>query len=626
MSSAAALNWKAVLVRFNHIGRERPRNFDKLKRALLQAPQIMCPLAVEIAIEDVGPVGQALAEVLREEQDASLALRVYEVLPDRLVTLAQAAVEATRQCLAAVIGGTAGGEDLERGSLLNNLAVRLASMGEYPLALKAARAAATFYRQRAKADAAGFKPHLAAALTTLAVREADCGRSRPALAVAKEALALCARLARDNPTLHAGALALALMTLSNRHSTIGNLEEALRLMRQASERYGVLAETDARYAYDHALSLLQMANRLTEQGRHEDALEPAEAAVMAFQRLEARVADDFRQMTAAALTTLAVNLSDCGQPARALASAQASVERFQKLYQLQPSRFLTDLVSALNTLAECQTDMGQPVEALRTARRTVVAASVLRGQMGARATPYLTMALTNLAHRALLLGRSTEACRAAKQSVGLCRIMVRRRPELQPELANALIHWAESLRVAKAWPQAFRAARQAVSLLRPMARQNLGAFGPRFGSALGTMARCEAEAGNRRLALRYQRERVGINRRLCKLSALTHEPGLAIGLANLSLRLLECERPDEALKAVQESLALFEKITAKAPERHREEMAVALEIAARMHAANGHHEIAVQLLDRANLGGQGPTKSRTVSRPRRGLSGMSSSV
>jgi tetratricopeptide (TPR) repeat protein len=585
MASPPALNWKAVLVRHNTIASEHPRNLAKLKRQLRQAPHVFCSLGVEVAIEaeDGHPMGQALAELLAELRDPTLALRLYHAVPDRSVTLASVAVVATQQCLAAVARGTLG-QDLDRGSLLNNLAVRLAAMGDYHPALRAAQAAVRFYRQRARSEPGTFRPYLAMSLNTLAVRLADCGELQKALRTAKEAVQLTDRLARGKPREYAADKALALRTLANRHSAVGNREEALRHTRQASRRYQLLTQADARYEPDFALSQFHLANRLTELGRHEEALVPAEQAVRLYSVLETRAKPQFEELTAAALHTLAVNLAACGQPQRAFQLAQQAVQSFEKLETRRPFRFLPDLVTALIEFADRQDDMEQPNEALRTARKALSLATRLHSRMGATATPYVTLALTNVVHRCLLLGRPAEGCKLAERCVRRCRTMVRDRPELRAELVNALIHWAEALRACGATAGAARRADEAVRLAKPMAADDLAAFGPRLAAALGTLANCEATRGNLAAALKQERQRVNLNRQLCKLSAVTHEPKLASGLANLATRLSDCGRREGALDSVHESLKVYDRIAARAPDAYREERAMALEIAAQLHS------------------------------------------
>ena len=585
MASPTALNWKAVLVRLNDIARERPRNLGKLKEQLREAPHVFCPLGVEVAIaaEDTEPIGQALAGLLAELRDPALALQVYKALPGRSVTLAPVAVVATQQWLAAVSRGTLESE-LDRGSLLNSLAVRLAAVGDYLPALRAARAAIRFYRQRARSDPDTFRPYLAMSLNTLTVRLADCGELQRALRAAKEAAQLTDQLARDQPGEYAVNRALALMTLANRHSAVGNRLEALHFTRQASEHYHLLTQADARYQPDYALSLFNLANRFTELGRHEEALGPAEEAVSHFRALEARDERRFKERTAAAMVTLAVDRAACNQPERAHQVAQEAVQRFEKLHARRPFRFLPDLVTALLALAGFQDDMEQPLEALRTARKALLLAGRLRQPMGVGATRYVALALTHVANRCLLLGRHKEGCQLAERCVRLCPTAVRKRPELKVELVNALIHWAEALRACWATARAIRRAAEAVRLARRMSAVDLAAVGPRLAPALGTLANCEATQGNFAAALRHERQRVNLSRQLCTLSAVTHEPELASGLADLATRLSDCGRREQALDSVHESLKVYDRIAARVPDAYCQERAMAMEIAARLHS------------------------------------------
>ena len=302
MNEEGALNWKQVLLRFNGIAAKRPQQADILKSYLLRAPHELCPIAVQVALEDgeakKNTVGDILAEVLKELRDPVLAERIYDLIPERTLALGRASVEATRQCLLHL--GRTGETALDCGSLSNNLAVRLAGIGDYAGALEAARRAVRFYRKQTKADSAMFMPFLAMALNTLSVREADCGRLRPALATAKEAVKLCERLERVKPGGHTADMALALMTLANRHSALGDGDEALRIGRRAQEIYGQLAKGDPRHKKDFALSLHNFASRLTEQGRHVEALPFGETALRMFQELASGASDEYEELVASA--------------------------------------------------------------------------------------------------------------------------------------------------------------------------------------------------------------------------------------------------------------------------------------------------------------------------------------
>jgi tetratricopeptide (TPR) repeat protein len=586
MEEKSALNWKSVLARLNRIAAARPRKVAALKQYLRYAPRVLCPIAVEVALEDGEPAGRALAEVIREVRDPALAVRIYELIPDRTVTLAAAAVAATELCLKVVRGGTTD-SDLERGSLLNNYSVRLVGMGDYKGALKAAQEAVWFYRTCATRNAETFEPYLAMSLTTLAIRQGECGRLRPALRTAKDAVVRCRQLAAGNPQKYAEDLARAVMTLGNRHSAVGDRDLALDAGREASEIYSLLEEIDSQYAPDCALGLFVYANRLTESGRDEEALVPSKAAVHRFLALEARNKDAYQEFAAAALNTFALNLTDCGDPVESHEAAQGAVERFQTLHGQNPARFVADLISALNTVGECQANLGHPEEALQTARDALKYAEEFRRRGGVAARPFLTLTLTSLSHRLLAFGRPSEARRLSKRCVRLCRIGVMGRPELRSDLARALIHWANALRLTKASPKALKVAREAVVLLRRMARHDLAAFGSQLTSALSTLAACEADCGDRASALKHLRERVGVGRRLCEVSTRMHEPQLCIGLTNLAARLHQYVRPDEALEAISEALTRFERLADQKSAVYLDHHQTAREVGAMIHATNG---------------------------------------
>jgi tetratricopeptide (TPR) repeat protein len=579
MKADESVNRKAVLLRLNRIAKERPRNVSKLERYVQLDLPSSCRWLMEIAVEDGPPAGMVLDKVLRGGNNPSLAVLVYERLPARTVALVNVAVTVTRQLLAVVRGGTKQ-KDLERGSLINNLATWLAVGGNYEEACDEASRAVRFFRRCAKRQPGTFASYLATAETSFAIRLADCNRPYLALSAAKRAVALW----RQRPSRHQienkSELARALMTLSNRHGAVGEREDSLVTSTEATKIFRQLKARHREFEEAYAGALFISASRLSELGRDDEALPIIGEATKLASILESRSKDAFEELYGAAANTYAVVLLNCNEPIKAKIYVREAVQRFERLYESHPYRFCVDLVSSLNTLADCESALGEKQAAIVIARKAVRFAEESLSRVGALAGPYLTMALTNLAHRCLIGGRVAEACTAAQRSVRLCRQAVRRYPERRPELVNALIHWAEALRRSNDFRPALRAGIEAVKLARPLARDDFRAFGVKLGSALGTLAACRWDAGEHDVAMVLRLERIEVGRLLCDLSWTLHAPELATGLMAMAEQCRRKKRFDDAWDAITEARVITKKLSATAPQQYRSKLNAIRAIAA----------------------------------------------
>ena len=181
-----------------------------------------------------------------------------------------------------------------RARLHDTHAGRLAHAGRREEALASAQEAVDLYRGLARADARAFEPSLAESLTSLGARLLEVGRQEEALAVTQEAVDLYRRLAERDPTTHLPDLAGALTNLGIELQEVGRQEEALAATQEALDLYRRLAEGDpTTYLSDLGRALTNLGNphlggaltnlgvRLSEVGRHEEALAATQEAVPA---------------------------------------------------------------------------------------------------------------------------------------------------------------------------------------------------------------------------------------------------------------------------------------------------------------------------------------------------------
>ena len=136
---------------------------------------------------------------------------------------------------------------------------------------------------------------------------------------AREAVELYRALAEASPQAYMPDLAMSLNNLANRLSAVGERGEALVVAREAVRLRRVLAEASPQaYTPDLARSLNNLANRLSEVGERNEALEAAREAVRLRRALAEASPQAYTPDLAASLNNLANILSEVGEQDRAL--------------------------------------------------------------------------------------------------------------------------------------------------------------------------------------------------------------------------------------------------------------------------------------------------------------------
>ena len=166
---------------------------------------------------------------------------------------------------------------------------------------------------------------------------------------------------------------MSLNNLANRLSEAGQREEALETAREAvTIRRQLAQDSPAAYLPDLAMSLNNLANRLSEVGQrragaggsprgrhHPPAARPGQP-----RRLPPRpghVAEQPRPIPQRGRAS----------GSEALEAAREAVTHYRQLAQDSPAAYLPDLATSLNNLATASAEVGQRDEALETAREAV---------------------------------------------------------------------------------------------------------------------------------------------------------------------------------------------------------------------------------------------------------------
>ncbi|TCO78124.1 tetratricopeptide repeat protein, partial [Plasticicumulans lactativorans] len=143
------------------------------------------------------------------------------------------------------------------------------------------------------------------------------------------------------------------------------------LAAEVERRLAACLQRTAAPTPDLALSLNNLAVRLSALGQREAALEAAREAVSLYRALAASRPDAFTSNLAASLNNLAVRLSALGQREAALEAAREAVDLRRALAASRPDAFTPDLAMSLNNLASFLSDLGQREAALEAAREAV---------------------------------------------------------------------------------------------------------------------------------------------------------------------------------------------------------------------------------------------------------------
>ena len=124
-----------------------------------------------------------------------------------------------------------------------------------------------------------------------------------------------------------------------------------------------------------AVSLHNLANRLSDLGRREAALAAAEEAAQLYRELAAARPDAFRPNLAVSLNNLASRLSDLGRREAALAAAEEAAQLYRELAAARPDAFRPNLAVSLAVVANCLEANDRVGEALAADREAIEALS-----------------------------------------------------------------------------------------------------------------------------------------------------------------------------------------------------------------------------------------------------------
>jgi len=222
--------------------------------------------------------------------------------------------------------------------------------------------------------------------------------------------------------------------------TVELLDRAMEVTRHLCERFKTAMHTGRDELRPEVARLANnLAKRLSELGRREDALAPAQESVEMYRAQARRNPDAFEPDLAGSLNNLANHLSNLGRREEALAPAQEAVELYSALAVRNPDAFQPDLAMSLNNLATFLSELGRREEALAIAQEAVELRRALALRNPDAYQPNLATSLGSASRVLTGLGRTQEAAVALAEGIKTLLPQFARLPRAFAPLMHALL-------------------------------------------------------------------------------------------------------------------------------------------------------------------------------------------
>ncbi|WP_179953313.1 tetratricopeptide repeat protein [Desulfobotulus mexicanus] len=287
--------------------------------------------------------------------------------------------------------------------------------------------------------------------------------------------------------------------LAVRLSELGRREEALQNAEKATEIYRQLAEARPEaFLPNYATSLNNLANHLSELGRREEALHNAEKAMEIYRQLAEARPEAFLPEYARSLNNLANRLSELGRREEALHNAEKAVEIRKQLAEARPEAFLPEYAGSLNNLANHLSELGRREEALYNAEKAVKIDRQLAEARPEAFLPEYAGSLNNLANHLSELGRREEALYNAEKAVEIYKQLAAARPEaFLPDLAMTCGVKGKILLDSGKHQDAASSFAEGIQALLPLFTQNPHPFKPLMATLLQDYLKAAEQIGQK---------------------------------------------------------------------------------------------------------------------------------
>ncbi len=353
--------------------------------------------------------------------------------------------------------------------------------------------------------------------------------------------------------------------LGSRLSDLGRHEEALTASAESVEIYRELAAHNrVAFLKDLAGSLNNLSIRLSELGRREEALTASAEALEIYRELAAQNRDAFLPNLAATLSNLSLQLLDLGRREEALIASAEAVGIKRELAAQNHDADLPSLALSLNNLGKMLSDLGRRKEALAASAETLEIHRVLAAQNRDAFLPNLAMSLLNRGLMLSNVGRRQEALAASAAGVEIYRELAsHNRDAFLPNLAMSLLNLGKMLLDLGRGSEALTASAEALEIHRVLAAQNRDAVLPNLAMSLSNLGAMLSNLGLREEALMASAEALEIGRELAVQNRDAFLPDLAAALLNRGLMLSNIGRRDEALTTSAEAQEIYRELAAQ---------------------------------------------------------------
>lgn len=289
------------------------------------------------------PLGQWLADLLREQGDLHLAQELAPRLRRRSISMQEVALWVKETQLQHLSQSTDKDPD-EYIDLLRECSRQHSQIGQHKEALDLIQEAVMLCRQfpSTQENLARLAQHL----RTLSGCFGRLERHEEALQVIKESTELHRQLHEKAPDTYTRELATSLHSLSVQHSFSEQSEAALEAITEAVQLRRLLFEQRPQhFRAVLASSLSQWGIQLDKAKEHGKALEAEMEAVVHRKALATMLPDVYLPDYAQSLTSLSIRYSRSKQREEALEAAQQAVVILQDCTQAQPETFVTRLLT-----------------------------------------------------------------------------------------------------------------------------------------------------------------------------------------------------------------------------------------------------------------------------------------
>ncbi|KAF7974179.1 hypothetical protein HWV62_13211 [Athelia sp. TMB] len=400
-------------------------------------------------------------------------------------------------------------------------------------------------------------------------------------------------------------LASSLNNLSIRLSDLGRHKDALAANQEAvGLRRALAAERPEAFNAALADSLNNLSIRLSAHGRHKEALAAIQEAVGLYRALAAERPAAFNAALAGSLNNLSGRLSDHGRREEALAAIQEAVGLYRALAAERPAAFNAGLAEVLNNLSVRLSAHGRREEALAANQEAVGLYRALAAERPAAFNAGLAEVLNNLSVRLSAHGRHEEALAAIQEAVGLHRALAAERPQaFSAVLALLLNNLSSHLSAHGRHEEALAAIQEAVGLHRALAAERPEAFNAALAQSLNNLSGRLSDHGQHEEALAANQEAVGLFRALAAQRPAAFNADLAQCLYNLTFKFSHLGRHEEAPGAVQEAVSLYRALAAERPKVFTSKLSNALwQLSLCLSASGREAEAEVTLEEARSLG------------------------